>query len=294
MKKALFTSKNLVGDGLCISAALRKWHELHPEYEIDLLTDMNGMTQLYFGMGVPLQVRFEVFKDDGHSLTILGYPYDFEHVFDVSKAFAICDREKCHMAQGYAADLGVDIGDDIGPFYEAPIVAEDQLLIDSVPDDVILIAPFSRSCTSHDGKPPNKTLPKHKWMPILAYLRRLGKQIRVTGSEGEPTNIPGISDDEYLLGFPLRPLARVLRDKTFLLVTVDNGISHLGGSQKVPQVLFYPLCLGLHYAVPWSNPFVMPIHMDPAMAETAQLTWCTKQSVEMIEKIKRGEVVQDA
>ena len=289
--RALFTSRNLIGDGIQISAALRKWHEEHPEYTIDLLTNNDHVAPLYEDMGVPLHVIFdreikEKQQLDGRDVTVTyTVEYDYEFVFDINKAFQLCDQFQCPMATGYAKLLGVDVGGDIGPFYDPPILEEDNDWVASVPKDTILVAPFSNSCTSHEGKPPNKTLPWPKWRPILRYLRSLNRPIRITGSKSERADQIGISEDEYLTGIPLRPLARAMKEgRISLVVSVDNGISHLTGSQKLNHILYYPLCLGMHYAVPWGNPHVVPIHIDPAVVEPAQLLWATKQSVKQLEE----------
>jgi ADP-heptose:LPS heptosyltransferase len=282
--RALFESRNLVGDSLCVSAALQAWHKEHPEYEIDLLTDDNAVAELYKGMGVPLNVIFK-------QKEMPSIAYDFEFNFDVNKAFQICDQKKCHLAQGYADLLGVALGDlatDLGPFYDPPLVKEDDEWVSKMPQDTVLLAPFSRSCASHDGKPPNKCVPWVKWKPIIRFLRSLGKPIRITGSANERADELGFSEEEYLTGMPLRALARAMKEKkVYLLVSVDNGISHLAGSQKVPHLLYYPMCLGLHYAVPWSNPMVIPIQNDPAMVEPAQLVWSTKQAFNMLENMRK-------
>ena len=280
--KALFISYNLIGDGIEISAALRKWHELHPEYEIDLLTSDNHVTDLYRGMGVPLNIIFDrkVIFDPADP-----DPYDFEFNFDIPKAFELCDQFQVPMAVGYAKLLNVDIAGDIGPFYEALYEPEDRNWVMSIPENTILIAPFSHSCTSHEGKPPNKCLPWPKWKPILRYLRTLGRPIRITGGAKERADQVGFSEEEYLVGIPLRPLARAMYERRIsLVVSVDNGISHLTGSQKLPHVLYYPMCLGMHYAVPWGNPNVIPIHVDPAVVEPAQLLWSTKQAIQHLEE----------
>jgi|SRR5882724_476754 len=286
--KILITSRNLIGDGIQISAALRKWHEENPDFEIDLLTNNDHVAELYRGMGVPLQV---VFDEDMHEANELIGPYDSEFNFDISKAFQLCDQHQCPMAVGYAKLLGVELGPepaDIGPFYDPPMLEEDREWVESVPQDTILIAPFSNSCTSHQlGRPPNKTLPWPKWKPILRYLRTLDRPIRLTGSKKERADELDISEEEYLTGMPLRPLARAMKEKRIsLLVSVDNGISHLAASQQLKHVLYYPLCLGLHYAVPWGNSNVMPIHVDPAVVEPAQLLWATKQVVGQLLKEK--------
>jgi len=289
--RALFESHNLVGDSLGISAALRAWHRDYPEYEIDMLTDDNAVAELYKGMGVPLRVIFTRDIVEPHSGVTVTYQikYDFEHVFDVNKAFQVCHEKQCHMAQGYADCLGVDIGDkatDIGPFYDPPRLDEDDEWVNQVPERTILLAPFSRSCSSHEGKPPNKCLPWAKWKPILHFLRTLGSPIRVTGSKDERADALAISEEEYLTGMPLRPLARAMKEgRIRMLLSVDNGISHLAGSQKIPHILYYPMCLGLHYAVPWSNPYVVPIHLDPALAEPAQVAFNTRKAFEMVEQM---------
>ena len=70
------------------------------------------------------------------------------------------------------------------------------------------------------------------------------------------------------------------------MVSIDNGMSHLAATQKMRHVLYYPMCLGLHWAVPWGNPFVVPIHVSPPDVEPAQLLWVTKQAVELLEQQK--------
>ena len=291
--RALFESRNLVGDSLCISAALRAWYREHSYWEIDLLTNDDAVSVLYEGMGVPLRVCFGRMLRERHGDVEVEYSaeYLFEFTFDVSKAFKICDEKKCHLAQGYADLLGVQIGDtaaDLGPFYDPPIVAEDDEWVSHIPQNTILLAPFSRSCSSHTSGKPNKCLPWAKWKPMLRFFRSTGYPIRVTGSADERADELAFSEEEYVTGMPLRALARAMKEgRIYLCASVDNGISHLAGSQKIPQILYYPMCLGLHYAVPWSNPYVLPIHMDPALAEPAQLNWSTRQCYKMLEEMRK-------
>jgi len=280
----LFTSRNLIGDGLEICPSLRAWHKQHPDASIDLLTDDNNTAEIYKWMGVPLTVCFQPLKRH----------YDFEFVFDITKAFSLCDIHKCCMAEGYARLLGVEIGreqSDYAPYFDAETLSEEeQRLADSVPDEVILFAPFSRSCSSHQpGRPPNKCLPWFKWRQIIDYLRTLGKPIRITGSADDRADDLAFSEEEYLAGFPLRPLAHVMKHKTHLLVSVDNGLSHLAGSQGTPHILIYPLCLGMHYAVPWGNPHVVPIQLDPALVHPGQLVQQFRKAYYVLGDIIEGE-----
>src|ERR1019366_1362903 len=203
----------------------RAWHRDHPEYKIYQLTNNDSVADLYKGMGVPLEVIFdETFHQKEHNIEVTyTIKYDLEFTFDVNRAFKICDTKHCHLAQGYADLLEVDIGKqatDLGPFYNAPVLEEDNEWLARVPDGTILLAPFSRSCASHDGKPPNKCLPWAKWKPILRFLRNTGHPIRVTGSIDERADELGFSEEEYLSGMPLRPLARAMKEKMHLVVSV--------------------------------------------------------------------------
>lgn len=246
MKQALFTSKNLIGDALYISAPLRAWHEKNPEYEITILTLPDHVKELYEGMGVSCTIVTTLAE-----LVSLGY--DFEFTFDVNRAFQIGEQDKCHIAVAYAKMLGVEIK-EVGPFYEAPLY-----IVHMGP---ILISPFSQSCASNQGKPPNKMLPRDKWLPIIKFLRTLGV-VEVLGAKNN--DVPAEwRFDEYakILGNPLPEVARLLKYSK-LLVTVDNGIAHLAASQGTPTIVFYPDCLGLHWITPVGNPKAVVIQFDP-------------------------------
>lgn len=246
--KALFKSINLIGDGLYVSSPLRVWHKLHPEYEISILTLNDHTAELYRSMGFPCNVVFTADERD----------YDFVFNFDCGQAFTIGDRDKCHISEAYAKMLGVEI-EEAGPFYEAPLYI--------VPMGEIYIAPFSRSCSSNDGKPPNKMLPFDKWLPILRYLKTLGP-VSLLGAKSDVW--PNFSDPygnfsefEKVLGESIPYVARLLKYSK-LFVTIDNGLGHLAASQKTPTVVFYPECLGIHWITPVGNPNCIAIQMNPA------------------------------
>jgi ADP-heptose:LPS heptosyltransferase len=153
-------------------------------------------------------------------------------------------------------------------------------MTDETLNGCILISMFSASCTSRDkdtpNLPPNKMLPWPKWKPMLNFLRESfpDTPIRFIGA---PTDfVPnGYASDitrpgEYMLGIPLNTLA-LLMQKAKLLVTIDNGMSHLGASQETPTYLMYPRCLGTHYILPIGNPNLTYVHMDPVHVNPAQL-----------------------
>lgn len=264
MKKVLFKSYNLIGDGLYISPALNAWWKQHrDEYDLPhFMTHHNFIAPMYESMKVPL-----VFVSEPQG------PYDFEFNFDVNEAFRICDAKKMHIAEAYAEMLGVELPIDPGYVWGHvnPIFEPDPEVLREEEKGLLLVSAFSASCASREGKPPNKMLPWYKWEPILRYLRSLAIPIRFLGSDADRfPNFLEIRSEEYMTAVPLNRLAQVMREAK-LIVTLDNGMSHLAASQSAPTFLFYPACLGLHYILPKGNRFCSYVHMDPVHVSTAQI-----------------------
>ena len=296
-----FKSINLIGDAMCIAPAWRQWLKTHG---VDSLSDKIYMqtlpdhtAPLYQGMVRDL-VNIE---------TVFSRPegeFSFEHTFDVNEAFKISDQKKCHVIESYAELLNVTLPGE----YTRPGEYNPRLKLTYIPDytadgltpelwgnpetnrlkGCILISSFSASCTSRDPKcnhVPNKMLPWEKWKPMLRYLREIfpNTPIRFLGA---PTDIipngyamglakPG----EYALGIPLNRLALVMTYAK-LVVTIDNGMSHLAASQEANMFLMYPQCLGSHYILPVGNPNLRYVQMNPVTVSPAQLLHGLRSAVE--------------
>jgi hypothetical protein len=300
--KALFKSVNLIGDALYIGPALRAWiKQQKSPVEIWLETLNDHITPLYYGM-----VRdFLEFKDDEarHLKTFCvmhNHPetkFDFEHTFDVGAAFKLSDSKKQHLATSYADLLGVKIGDkkeDMKPIYipdeyAFPAVGVEGWISEEEVKNWILVSMFSASCTSRDPKcnyVPNKMLPWEKWNGMLAFLRGYfpTTPIRFLGAPNDPF-IPELMEDENekMFGIPLNRLALIMR-KAKLLVTIDNGMAHLGATQEIPTFEMYPKALGLHYILPIGNPNLVFAHMNPVTVDPAYLENALKYAVSKFEK----------
>lgn len=272
--RALFISNNLVGDSLYVGPALRQYYQEHPDAEIHIQTLPNFAASMYSRMGVPVTVHTEeVSRDD----------FDFVHTFDCNRAFQVSHEKKCHIAESYADLLGVKIVPEITPemmknvdqtkpWYKPwvkPIFIPTEEEISENEKGLILVSAYSNSCTSQQGQRPNKMLPWPKWKVILRLLRTYGYPIRFIG--GMKERIPlEISEDEYLLGTSLNRTALIMQQAK-LLMTVDNGMSHLAASQELSTVLTYPSCLGLHYILPIGNRNLMYVQCDPYTVDTARL-----------------------
>jgi len=270
MKRALFISRNLLGDGLNIAPALRAWgmdhyfpaESEHPgEWCADLLTNNDPIKEIYSRMGVDEYggVMMSVINDELQRRP----PYDFEFNFDVGKAFQIGQQKGLHITECYADMLGVKIHEYTPTF----ITTEEEH-----EKDLVLLSPFSKSCESNEGRPPNKMLPWPKVDRLLCYLRRCGK-VGILGAVNDRAPIEA-SEDEYYTGLSLNKVALMLRDAKFL-VTVDNGISHLAASQGTKSIVLYPACLDTRWIAPKGNPNAFVIHMNPVTLPLPSLIWQT-------------------
>src|SRR6266403_1311529 len=246
MPRALFVSRNLIGDALYIQPALKLWSEGHPGWEIDLLTLNDHISCLYKGMGIP---NLHIITEEEQRFDYEGYPfggsYDFEHEFQVNRTFSLGDEKKLHIAQAYMELLGIPV-----PEYPPKVVYTPPE--GSTEKGLVLLSIFSNSCASRDGKAPNKMLSFAVWLPILTLARQLGKVAVLGGPKDKGMAPLPILDEEYYTGRPLEEVARLLRDAK-LLITIDNGMGHLAASQGTPTILFYPKCLGRHWIIPSGN-----------------------------------------
>lgn len=281
--RALFVSKNLIGDAMYISQALNAWYKqetalagVEPSVYIETLR--NHVAPMYKQMGVPVN---GLLTDD----TLPAF-CDFIHTFDVTKAFQLCDQKKIHIAEAYAELLGVELEKKQDNSHLRPIyIPYDEPVEDDL-KGCILVSMFSNSCSSQErdetgklkGKPPNKMLPWPVWTVILRYLRTLGYPLRFIGGMKDRTDTQQISEEEWLLGVPMNKTALIMQHAK-LVVTLDNGMSHLAASQNTPTFLFYPACLGPHYILPKGNRNLQWIHMDPTRLHPAVAVLKMKQAM---------------
>jgi hypothetical protein len=276
--KALFKSHNLIGDALNISPAWRTWIKNKLELtdgnlDITMSTLPDHIAPLYQGMVRDLVEIKTVFnRPEGN--------FDFDFDFNVSMAFKLCDINKYHIAEGYAEMLGVKLDGGLERLKPIYLPVQDEV---DVPENTILVSMFSASCEGRDPKCnyiPNKQLPTDKWKPILNLIRKEYPNFPVRFL-GAPEHIEDVDKNnmyakdivgpgECMFGIPLNRLALIMQ-KAKLLVTIDNGMSHLGASQETNMFLMYPRCLGPHYILPLGNPNLVWCHMEPVHVNPAQI-----------------------
>lgn len=289
--KAVFRSNNLIGDALNISPALAAWRAEHPGWEINIQTLPDHAACLYSRMGVNVKNVFTN-EDD----VVRHNPYEVAFDFDCGKSFQLGEHLKIHQARAYAQMLGVSLGPPVkeGEYDAAvrPIFKLTAEELNAVPErerGLILVSPFSRSCASREGKPPNKMLPWHVWQPIIRFLRTLGAPLAILGGPDDYAQALDFSADEYLTGRPLLEVAAIMRHAR-MLVSIDNGMGHLAASQETPTFLFYPACLGMHWIAPWGNRNAVICQLDPATIDAGSIMLVLRRSMEKLEEGYRRQL----
>jgi hypothetical protein len=295
MKRALFVSRNLIGDMLNAGVAIREWFRLHREEydEVDLLTIQDHVTKLYHGLGIKWNNMYTGYPSVEE---LNNYGHSFEKVFTLGagEAGAYCDINKCHIIEGFCHQL-----DDINPprvemvntqfgtfkayhlFYN-PWQTLDSLHTE-IQEGLVLFSPFSASCSSQkDNQPPNKMLKPEHWVPIISFLRTLGPVRMLGAPSDQPHETWQLSEEEIMTGVPLDLLAATMK-KTKLVVTIDNGMGHLASSQDAKHILFYPMVLSLNFIIPWGANFTIPIQIEPTQVQAQQLMWSVTRSAKHLE-----------
>ena len=273
MKRALFTSINLLGDGLYVGPVAEVWYHLNKDKfdEIELLT-LPGYTEpTYRGMGVPWKI---VHERTG--------TYDFEFNFDVNRAFQISNDKKCHLVESYGEMLGVM---KPGGWTKKPNYVPPAMEIGEWLKGLVLVSMFSMSCASRENppRPPNKMLPWEKWKPLLETLRHeySGHKIKLLGAKEdvlpEDSGLDGLHDG-YLTGVPIDELANVMKWAK-MIINVDNGMGHLAASVGLNEFLLVPACLQTHYIVPWGHSGLRMAHIDPVTVKPSEINFLLRSAI---------------
>jgi ADP-heptose:LPS heptosyltransferase len=95
-----------------------------------------------------------------------------------------------------------------------------------------IISPYTRSDSSN-----NKLWPYERWQALVDRLLPLGT-VCVLGAEGDPQVFGGVT---YLFDRPLREVCGHIANVRRLVLSLDNGISHIAHSLRVPHFMFYPV-----------------------------------------------------
>jgi hypothetical protein len=285
MKTTIINAVNLLGDSLYTLQPIQQYLEtpLFPDEEthrIILVAD-RGIAYQMFEDTFP---TWEVYDNIDKAIQSCRQGEDVSIIrLDAGSSGHICftnaqkTGHQMHISEGFAQMLGIKLNGPVEPY--AP-----WWNLEHKQDDVkrIGIAPFSRSCSRHSGELPNKTLDDHKWNPIQAYLRMHFDELRVIGGPKERLNGCPISEEEYWCASSFTDLRQKLKNLT-MLITVDNGLSHIASALDVPTVILWPRVSSEDFIMPkWApkTKYIKPI--DPNTITAAVLLSGIRKFTQML------------
>ena len=212
----LVVCPGLLGDALCSFPAVLEYAK------------QRGPIGVYFRNRniIPLVPKHE-------NLFLLGEEPAEAKELNIHDLFGTCVHTG-HMTQAYFKGLGLPVP------AEAPRIplTQDTYLDNLYSKFDFLISPYSIS----DDRG-NKAWPMERWESVIEYLTNIGSVGVLGVAKGFP-NLHMFSNVTMILDQPLDVVACLIR-KAGMVLSVDNGISHLTAAIGTPHVLLYPAALPL-------------------------------------------------
>jgi len=212
---------------------------------------------------IPLYSSVNVAKEKHPNATVLKM--DAGQAADISyrQHSENPEQTQWHISQAYAALLGL-VSNDLAPPKELKTVAQADARY-------FAISPFSRSCSRHSGKVPNKTLDSWKWEYIIRYLRRQGLPVKVVAGPNDNLEKCSVSANDYYTAKSWTDFQEFF-SHCAMLVTVDNGIGHIASVLDVPTISLWPQVSNLAFIAPLYGKQVTYLQIgDPNQATPAQM-----------------------
>ena len=259
---------NLLGDSLYLLKPVQAYIEKHPEETVSIIVEDNPANALageLFDAQFPgrvyrsLAVAENVARDSGDEFKSILLQSGTAATVAFDEADGIL-----HISKGYARLLDVEV-DDITPPSEwhTPMNPEKEYA---------LLAPFSKSCTSHAGGRPNKTIENWKWQHIIRFLQKHKyTSIKVLGGKNDRMTAVTIPETDYLFASSLVEL-QVMLKKAHLVISLDNGIAHMASALAVDTIVMWPKVSSIDLLAPIFSPRTAIMEIgDPVVVQPVQL-----------------------
>lgn len=272
----IINATNLLGDSLYCLQPIKQYLDRHLDEQTILVADRGLAYQMFvdtFGR-LSLFENGNIYDDIDAAIAGQSEGIDARIIrLDAGSSGHWCFTQaqqtgkQPHISEGFANMLGFTLQHPIIPY--APWNNWETL--ETPPPIRIGIAPFSRSCSRHSGKLPNKTLDDYKWMPIIAFLRMHCDEFYVFGGPKDALTGNDISEDERYVAASFKALRSTLKS-LHCFITVDNGLGHLASVLGVPTIILWPQVSSVEFIAPiWAPNTQLMTNMDPNLATAAVL-----------------------
>lgn len=247
-RRVLYSCLHLLGDALNATPILRQHRRDHADDHITFLVPDEPYARIFELCPEVDEVAY--MRTAGHHDIVLGstrqfleslpFDHDFDehYVLDIQEVArdAFVGAQHLHMAEGYAHRLGRTIAS------RRPSLDIDRLRSArptlQMGDRYAVLSRHSVSGVIGPGAQTTKRWADSKWQRLARLLRReFGLAVVSIGTPGErPLATKGVTD---LHDLSILEVAALLADAT-ILISVDNGIYHLGQAVGCPTVHLMP------------------------------------------------------
>ncbi len=270
MKKAIFAGFNALGDTLCTTPVIRAFRKLHPDIFIIYIVQNAGFCRVLNGNpDIDLVLYSEKLYLNGTGIMnhewLGSLPLDLTETanlyhFDIN---GVCSRPESfqeHISVGFSRLLDIPI-ESTRPIIH--ISRDEQRLAEHfTPRPYLVFSPHSVSNPARaDGTGRAKDWPVERWLRLAETIHAWGDfDIIAVGSEwDQQIRSPHIRN---LYGLPIKIVAALLQN-SLCVITLENGIAHLGTGVHAPMVIIYSDVVPLAWACPEESDQCRVLYGDP-------------------------------
>jgi hypothetical protein len=255
---------NLMGDSLYLLKPVAEFHMQRPKLDFIVGVAPGFAGDLFrrqFGGLFPIEDMGTLEREKN----ILDLSAGKAAELAVKRLFT--DRRGLHISECYADMLAVDVRRwqrDFRPLtgWARGFTSEP---LQSAP--YVLIAPFSKSCSSHRSLRPNKTVDHLRWGLTIKSLEESGFDVNIlvgpgevwTGKRGATVGATALED-----------LVRILCSATYV-ISVDNGVAHIASALGCRTLILWPPITSIPFIGPVWNKKTTLMCMRPDRVRADQL-----------------------
>lgn len=258
MKNKVLVCNGLIGDSIYMLKPIDQYLEQFPGECVGLcvLPNMGGeIIKAHFDKRLPIYPTQEAALEVSPDVEFLAL--DAGRALQLALDHITKHKEQVHISQAFAFMLGVNCDGDVKP----PLDWIDKVLKgEQIQKDrkLVVISPFSASCTRHSGKPANKTLDDWKWEYIIRYFRRHDYHVVCGAAPNEYITLVSLPISSYRSG-TLKETLKLYKEAE-IVVSVDTGPLHIASACDTPTIA---LVASEGYIIP--PQFILPLWAPKTM-----------------------------